>query len=133
MDKELNVFDVIKNINTLKDFADDTKSSLLKVYDPFVINKGMSLHPDTLLYSNEMNINNHLSNKMQYDYYIHSIRKRNRWAKWPKKTGGDNKVLEAISKVLSVNYKTAKNINKILTDSERNDIEKGKINEYTII
>src|ERR1700747_2311593 len=66
----------------------------VKTYSPFVVNKSLSYHIDCVLYANEMNMNYNLSNKMQYDYLLSSIRPRKRpfmkWAKKVKQTDVDN-------------------------------------------
>src|ERR1700747_433763 len=67
----------------------------VKTYSPFVVNKSLSYHIDCVLYANEMNMNYYnLSNKMQYDYLLSSIRPRKRpfmkWAKKVKQTDVDN-------------------------------------------
>ena len=36
---------------------------------------------DTIMLVNEMNINNHLDNKLQYDFLLNSLRKQNRFAR----------------------------------------------------
>lgn len=123
MENNTTVFDVIKNINTIKDASKDTRENLLSVYDPFVVNKAFSLHLDTILYSNEMNINSHISKQMQYDYYMNSIRSRNRWAKWPKSTKENHDIVRCIMVEYNVNFKSAFNIYKILTGEELSEIK----------
>ena len=123
MENNTTVFDVIKNINTIKDASKDTRENLLSVYDPFVVNKAFSLHLDTILYSNEMNINSHISKQMQYDYYMNSIRSRNRWAKWPKSTKENHDIVRYIMVEYNVSFKSAFNIYKILTGEELSEIK----------
>lgn len=123
MENNTTVFDVIKNINTIKDASKDTRENLLSVYDPFVVNKAFSLHLDTILYSNEMNINSHISKQMQYDYYMNSIRSRNRWAKWPKSTKENHDIVRCIMVEYNVSFKSAFNIYKILTGEELSEIK----------
>jgi|TARA_R100000152_G_C6770639_1_gene196888 hypothetical protein len=53
-------------------------------YAPFIVNKCFSYFTDTILYANEMNRNAHLENRLQYDYYLHSLRKRKRFSRWEK-------------------------------------------------
>lgn len=61
-------FDYTKSIDR-REYLDD-----LSGYKAFIINKALSLSVDTLFYANEMNLNSHLDNKMQYDFLYHSIR-----------------------------------------------------------
>jgi hypothetical protein len=55
-----------------------------KEYVPFVINKCMSAHIDSLFQANEMNLYWGLDKKLQYDYYVNVIRKKKRFAPWLK-------------------------------------------------
>lgn len=56
-----------------------------KSYAPFIVNRGLSYFPDTIMYANEMNIHNHLNNKLQFHYLINTIRPKKRFSKWAKR------------------------------------------------
>ncbi len=59
-----------------------------KDYVPFLVNKLLSYHDDSIFYAAEMNAMYHLTHRMQYDFYFHSLRAKKRlWAAWikPKK------------------------------------------------
>jgi hypothetical protein len=76
----MNPFDYIKAINdTKEDIMEDEKK-----YSSFMVNRGLSYFPDTVLYANEMNKYHHLDNRMQFDFLINIIRKRKRFSKWNK-------------------------------------------------
>ncbi len=68
----------------------DADSNCERLYPPFVVNRCLSYFTDTILYSNEMNMNYHIDNKMQYDYYINSVRKRKRFSRWIKEESSDD-------------------------------------------
>lgn len=77
----------------LKDYLNDINlktgkltgdEDAMKKYPAYVINKCMSHHVDTVLYANEMNRFFTLDNDLQYQFYIHSIRKSKRFAPWDK-------------------------------------------------
>ena len=56
-----------------------------KDYEPYRINKFLSQHLDCILFVNEMNFSSHIDNKLQFDYFINSIRKKFRKSgKWLK-------------------------------------------------
>ncbi len=55
-----------------------------KDYNAFMINRGLSYFPDTVLYANEMNRYHHLDGKLQFDFLINIVRKRKRFSKWHK-------------------------------------------------
>jgi len=77
--------DWLNSINLNKTDLIEEDSSLEKEYPPFVINKCMSGHLDTVLYANEMNITHFLDKKLQYDFYLNSVRKRKRFSPWLRK------------------------------------------------
>ena len=81
----MNPFDYVKAINsTKKDIMVDDISEA--EYQPFIINRSLSYFPDTVLYANEMNLNSHLPARLQFDFFINIIKKRNRFSKWFKPT-----------------------------------------------
>lgn len=79
----LSPFDFLNTINdTKKDIMVDDIAE--KQYVPFVVNRSLSYFPDTALFANEMNRYAHIDKKLQYHFFINSIRKRKRFAKWAK-------------------------------------------------
>jgi hypothetical protein len=56
-----------------------------KNYPPYVINKCMSHHMDTLMFSNEMNRYPNLDKDMQYSFYLNTVRPKRRFSPWGKK------------------------------------------------
>jgi hypothetical protein len=86
----MNPFDFVKSINETKEdiMIDDITE---KIYAPFVINRTLSYHLDTVLQANEMNRLHHLGKKSQYVFLLNTVRKRKRWGgKWHKQTVSDN-------------------------------------------
>jgi len=78
----MNPFDFVNSITYSKqDIMNDINE---KEYAPFLVNRSLSYHQDTLLYANEMNSRFDISHKLQYHYLLNSIRKRKRFAKWSK-------------------------------------------------
>jgi len=77
--------DWLNSINLNKDDLIAEDPLLEKEYPPFIINKCMSGHLDTVLYANEMNMSHFLDKKMQYDFYLNSVRKRKRFSPWLRK------------------------------------------------
>ena len=57
-----------------------------KQYNSFMVNRGLSYFKDTAVIANEMNINHHLDNRLQFDFLINIVRKRKRFSKWFKNT-----------------------------------------------
>ena len=61
-----------------------------KEYDSFIINRGLSLYPDSIMYANEINKYSDLDPKMKFDFLKGCISKRKRFSKWPKKIKSDD-------------------------------------------
>jgi hypothetical protein len=98
-----------------------------KGYVPYLTNKSLSYHMDSILYANEMNQHPFLDNKLQYEYYLHGISKKKRFSKWTKKE--DNEDIEIISQWYGCNYSKAaeilKIINKNTLDLIKQKLQKG--------
>lgn len=76
-------FDYLNSINTSKkDIMNDDIDE--KDYPAFMINRSLSYFNDTVLMANEMNLNSHIDNRLQYDFYREIVRKRKRFSKWTK-------------------------------------------------
>lgn len=83
-EEKISPFDFVESITeTKKNLMVDEASE--KAYNPYMVNLALSMYADTILYANEMNINHHLENRMQYKYLLEVIRPRKRRSgKWPK-------------------------------------------------
>jgi hypothetical protein len=93
--------------------ADETGE---KEYNAWLVNRGLSYFPDTILYANDMNMMAHIDNKLQYLYLINTIRPKKRFSKWvKKKEDGD---LEAIMKCYGYNIDKAKSALSILSPDQ---------------
>lgn len=77
--KKLTPFDYLNSITEKKNYYND-----LSGYDPYVVNKGLSLFYDTIMYANDINMYPDLSISQMYDYFYFAIKKGKRYSKWPK-------------------------------------------------
>jgi len=114
-----NPFDYLNAINyTKKDLMTGSVNDELAEdgYNPFVVNKGLSYFPDTILYSNEMNTRPQIDNKLQFHYLINSIRPKKRYSKWHKRNANND--LEAIQQYYQCNYTKAEQALKVLTGEQ---------------
>jgi len=113
--------DWLNSINMVKSNIIDKDPSSVREYSPFIINKCMSGHIDTLMYSNEMNINHSLDKKMQYDFYINIVRKRKRFSPWIHK----NKIkdLDIVKSYYGYSNDKAQQALSILTQEQLNFIK----------
>lgn len=116
-----NPFDFLKAINeTKEDLMVDPLNE--KEYNPFLINRGLSFFPDTIMYANEMNRLSHVPPKSQFQYYINSVPKRKRYSKWFKKDA-ESKPLSLVMEYYGYSSEKAKEALKILTPEQLKQIE----------
>ena len=111
-------FDYINSINNKnKDMMTDTENDELaeKSYNAYLTNRSLSYFIDTILYANDMNMMAHLDNKMQYQYYMHAVPKKNRFSKWAKKDTTD---IDVITEFYKCNLTRANEILKIINKDE---------------
>ena len=97
-----------------------------KKYPPFIINKGLSYFPDTVMYANEMNRLHHASKHMQFSFLLNTIRSQKRFSKWLK--ASKIKDLEAIKEYYKYSNNRAKEVLSLLT-KEQIDYIKEKISK----
>ena len=102
-----NPFDYVNSINiSKKDIMHDDISE--KSYPAFMVNRSLSYFNDTVLYANEMNVNHHIDNKLQYHFLINIIRKKKRFSKWLKPQEVNN--LELIKEYYGYSNEKAKSV-----------------------
>ena len=78
--------DYLNSINFNKNnLMDDEDPMWEKKYPAFIVNKCLSGFVDTIMFSNEINQYPGLDNKLQYDFYLNSIRKKKRFSPWLRK------------------------------------------------
>ena len=119
-------FDYLNSINTSKkDIMSDELDE--KDYAAFVINRTLSYFNDTVLMANEMNLNAHLDNRLQYDFYRQIVRQRKRFSKWTKED--KSKDIDAIKEYYGYSkekaYQVLSLINKEHLDKIHSAISKG--------
>jgi Bacteriophage clamp loader A subunit len=77
-------FDFVNAINlTKKNLFEDPQAE--KDYLPFLVNRGLSYFPDTVLYANEMNQHSSIPKDWQFSFFLNTIPKKKRFSKWHKK------------------------------------------------
>lgn len=106
----MNPFELIKSIsNTKKDILENEKD-----YNAFMVNRGLSYFPDTVIYANEMNRFHHLDGRLQYQFLINTIRKRNRFSKWNKSIESEN--INAIKQYYGYSNEKARDVLPLLSN-----------------
>ena len=112
--------DYLYSINQSKKNILDDDSSAVKKYPPYVVNRCLSSFTDTVLYANEMNKNSHLPNKMQYDFFLNSVKPRKRFSPWARKDSID--YLDVVKEYYGYNDDKALQALRILTKDQLDKI-----------
>jgi hypothetical protein len=113
--------DWLNSINQTKQNLIEENPELKKEYAPFIINRCLSGHIDTVLFANEMNMNSHLDKDMQYSFFLNTIRKRKRFSPWLRKD--KIKDLECVKSYYGYSNEKASQALKILSKEQINFIK----------
>lgn len=125
--KQPSLFDYLKDITYDKAYLFDPEDSN-KGYVPFMVNRGLAQHLDTILLANETNKMGGLSKQFHHDYLFYSVDKKKRYGKWAKADTTDSDLLEFVKEKYSVNQAVAldylklfdrKELKKLKSESER--------------
>tara|TARA_B110000483_G_scaffold11498_1_gene13249 strand:+ start:182 stop:568 length:387 start_codon:yes stop_codon:yes gene_type:complete len=117
-----NPFDYVNSINvTKKDIMPDDITE--KAYPAFMVNRALSYFNDTVLYANEMNVNHHIDNKLQYHFLINIIRKKKRFSKWLKPQEVNN--LEIIKEYYGYSNEKAKSVLQLFNNEQIEILKQG--------
>ena len=114
-------FDFLNEINYGKKniMIDDITE---KQYNSFMVNRGLSYFTDTVVIANEMNINHHLDNRLQFDFLINIIRRKRRFSKWNKPQIVDD--LDVIKEYYGYSNKQAKAVHNLLSSDKIGELRK---------
>ena len=110
----------LKSINETKTNLIDNDSTLEPKYLPYIVNRCMSGQIDTLMFANEMNISNHLDNKLQYDFLLYTLRKKKRFSPWMRKDELSN--LSIVKEYYGYSDEKARQVLPLLTEDQLNII-----------
>lgn len=86
-------------------------------YQPFLVNRSLSYHPDTVLYANDMNVFYNLPKVAQYTYLLNTLRPRKRFAKWVKPEESD--LVEAVQELYNCNVREAADVLSLLNEEQK--------------
>ena len=93
-----------------------------KGYTPFLTNRSLSYHKDCILYANEMNRRHHIDNKMQFDFFLNTIRSQKRpFVKWAKAEKNDD--LECLKTAFGFSESKAREAYRLLTKDQIQEIK----------
>ena len=110
--------DWLNSINFNKDDLTEDDEHIIKSYPPFIINKCLSGHLDSVLFANEMNKYHFLDTDMQYKFYLNILRKRKRFSPWIRKDKDSD--LDIVKSYYGYSNEKARQVMKILSTEQIN-------------
>jgi hypothetical protein len=108
--------DWLNSINFTKDNLLEEDPYLSKEYPPFIINRCMSGHMDSVLFAQEMNKYHFLDKDLQYNFYLNILRKRKRFSPWVRKDKVTD--LDYVKRYYGYSNEKASQVMKILTPEQ---------------
>ena len=105
-----------------KDLMDSEDEFWEKKYPAYIVNKALSAFPDTIAYANEMNRLCHLDKRLQFQFFLNSIRPKKRFSKWLRSTKIKN--LEYVKEYYGYNNEKARQALDILDDEQIEHIKR---------
>lgn len=115
-----NLFDYLKALTETKiDLSNEDEFE--SEYNPFMINRFLSMHPDTTFYAHFINKGN-LDKKIHYQFLLHALPKEKIWFKYQKKEKLTD--IKFIRECFDISEQKAKEYSKMLTKSQLKIIKK---------
>ena len=108
--------DWLNSINFNKNNLIEEDPDAISSYPPYIINRCLSGHLDTVLFANEMNKYSNLDKDMQYSFFLYTLRKRKRFSPWLKKEQVDD--LDLVKKHYGYSNEKAKVVVSLLTKTQ---------------
>ena len=112
--------DWLNSINFNKDNLIEEDPESISSYPPYIVNRCLSGHLDTVLFANEMNKYSNLDKDMQYSFFLYTLRKRKRFSPWLKKEQVDD--LDLVKKHYGYSNEKAKVAVSLLTKTQIENI-----------
>jgi hypothetical protein len=92
-------------------------------YIPFIINRSFSMVKETLFFAQQMNLNPHLENRLQFDFYCGRIPSKKRYFRWHRKHMPDIDTLNCVIEKYGYSKKRALEALKLLSEDECQQIK----------
>ena len=105
-----------------KDLMDSEDEFWEKKYPAYIVNKALSAFPATIAYVNEMNRLCNLDKRLQFQFFLNSIRPKKRFSKWLRSTKIKN--LEYVKEYYGYNNEKARQALDILDDEQIDHIKR---------
>lgn len=100
------IFATIKAISSIRPLTYQELQAENLPYEPFMVNRAFSLSEDAVMLASMMNERPHLDKAEQATFYIHAMRPRSRFEKWPKLLVDAN--VKVIAKYYGMSVREAK-------------------------
>ena len=113
--------DWLNSINFNKNNLIEEDPSTIKDYPPYIVNRCLSGHLDCILFVNEMNQSHFLDKKMQYDFFLNTLRTKKRFSPWIRQD--KIKDLDLVKRYYGYSNEKAKQALRILTKEQLNFIK----------
>ena len=115
-----NPFDFVKSVSyDKKDLMVDEVEE--KAYQPFLINRALSYHQDSVFLTNEMNVRHGVDNRLQYQFFLNTLRKRQRFSQWQKPY--ISKKLDTVKEYYQISTREAKDYVELLSDKQLRELK----------
>ena len=108
--------DWLNSINLTKENLIADAPDMISSYPPYIVNRCLSGHLDTVLFANEMNKYSNLDKDLQYAFLLYTLRKRKRFSPWLKKEQVDD--LDLVKKHYGYSNEKAKVALTLLTKTQ---------------
>ena len=112
--------DWLNSINFNKNNLIEEDPEAISSYPPYIVNRCLSGHLDTVLFANEMNKYSNLDKDMQYSFFLYTLRKRKRFSPWLKKEQVDD--MDLVKKHYGYSNEKAKVAVSLLTKTQIENI-----------
>ena len=132
------LFDILKDINLNKSFSLHNQEDFEKTYNSFMINRFLSMNPETVFEAEMLNSNKYIPKKYQYLFLSTMIEPKNRYLKYIKqdKESEDTKLLKFVSDYYYISEEKARELLKTISEEEKEmikqaykDMEKSRRNK----
>ena len=108
--------DWLNSVNFTKENLIEEDPSVIKDYPPYIVNRCLSGHLDTVMFANEMNKFPNLDKDLQYSFYLNTLRKKRRFSPWLRKDKVTD--LEIVKQYYGYSNEKASQVLKILSDEQ---------------
>ena len=113
--------DWLNSVNFTKENLIEEDPDAIKEYPPYIVNRCLSGHLDTVMFANEMNKFPNLDKDLQYHFFLNTLRKKKRFSPWLRKDKVTD--LEIIKQYYGYSNEKALQALKILTPDQINFIK----------